>query len=233
VRKVRQAIARARRHGWTTVVVPARELEPATRRQIAELDHEFRSSQPRIYGFAMSLGRLWGAPEDDDALYSVARDPTGAVGAFVRFLPYRRGLSLDAVRRRPEMPNGVLEAVVVRAIEQAGEDGLADVSLNFAGFAHVMSPSRPLTRRERLLRAGLTALHGRFQLERLVVWGNHFQPDWRPRYLLYGGRSELAKSALRVLQAEHYLPSPAVPPLSARWEPAPLPLPAMPRLVRR
>jgi lysyl-tRNA synthetase class 2 len=233
VRKVRQAIARVDRHGWTTTLVSARSLDSRTRREIAELEHEFTSSRPRVYGFAMSLGRLWGAPEDDDALYALARDPAGAVAAFIRFLPYRQGLSLDAVRRRPEMPNGVCEGLVVQAIERARADGLGEVSLNFAGFAHVMAPTRPLSRGERVLRLGLTAVHGRFQLERLVVWGNHFSAAWRPRYLLYGGRPELAKSALRVLQAERYLPSRPVPPLKQRWEPAVLPLPALPRLLRR
>jgi lysyl-tRNA synthetase class 2 len=233
IRKVRQAIARVKRHGWTTSVAPARRLDPRTRLEIAALEHEFTSSRPRVYGFAMSLGRLWGAPEDDDALYALARDPAGAVAAFIRFLPYGQGLSLDAVRRRPEMPNGVCEGLVVEAIERARNDGLGEVSLNFAGFAHVMAPTRPLTRGERVLRLGLTAVHGRFQLERLVIWGNHFAPAWRPRYLLYGGRPELAKSALRVLQAERYLPSRPVPPLTQRWEPAVLPLPAVPRLLRR
>jgi lysyl-tRNA synthetase class 2 len=233
VRKVRQAIARVDRHGWSTTVIAARDLDPFTRDEIAQLEHEFTSSRPRVYGFAMSLGRLWGAPEDDDSLYAVARDPAGAVAAFIRFVPYRGGLSLDAVRRRPEMPNGVCEGLVVRAIERARSDGLADVSLNFAGFAHVMSPTRPLRPNERLLRLVLSAVHGRFQLERLVVWGNHFSPSWRPRYLLYGSGVELAKSSLRVLQAERYLPSRALPPLKQRWEPVVTPLPAVPRLQRR
>ena len=233
VRKVRQAIARVGRHGWTTAVVGARDLDPFTRREIARLEHEFNASRARVYGFAMSLGRLWGAPEDDDALYALARDPGGAVAAFIRFLPYRDGLSLDAVRRTPAMPNGVCEGLVVRAIEHARGEGRGEVSLNFAGFAHVMAPTRPLRPSERLLRLGLSALHGRFQLERLVVWGNHFRPTWRPRYLLYGSRVELAKSSLRVLQAERYLPSRAVPPLKQRWEPAVTPLPAVPRLQRR
>jgi lysyl-tRNA synthetase class 2 len=233
IRKVRQAIARVGRHGWRTAVVGARDLDPYTRSEIAQLEHEFKSSRTRVYGFAMSLGRLWGAPEDDDALYALARDPGGRVAAFIRFLPYRDGLSLDAVRRAPAMPNGVCERLVVEAIERARSDGLSEVSLNFAGFAHVMAPTRPLRPSERLLRLGLSALHGRFQLERLVVWGNHFRPAWRPRYLLYGSRAELAKSALRVLQAERYLPSRPVPPLKQRWEPAVTPLPAVPRLQRR
>jgi lysyl-tRNA synthetase, class II len=233
VRKVRQAMARVDRHGWTTAMVAARELDPVTRTAIAHLEREFTSSRPRVYGFAMSLGRLWGAPEDDDALYALAYDPDGAVAAFIRFLPFGRGLSLDAVRRRPEMPNGVCEGLVVRAIEHARSNGLGEVSLNFAGFAHIMAPTRQLGLSERVLGVGLRAVHGRFQLERLVVWGNHFSPAWRPRYLLYGGRAELAKSSLRVLQAERYLPSRAVPPLKPRWEPAVQPLPAVPRLQRR
>jgi lysyl-tRNA synthetase, class II len=233
IRKVRQALARVERHGWTTDVVAARDLDPPTREQVAALEHEFTSSRPRVYGFAMSLGRLWGAPEDDDALYALARDPSGVTAAFIRFLPYRRGLSLDAVRRRPDMPNGVCETLVVRALDRARATGLREVSLNFAGFAHVMAPAQPLRLRERMLRLGLSAVHGRFQLERLVVFGDHFGPAWRPRYLLYASRLELPKSALRVLQAEHYLPSRAVPPLRPRWEPSPPPLPGVPQLQRR
>jgi lysylphosphatidylglycerol synthetase-like protein (DUF2156 family) len=107
------------------------------------------------------------------------------------------------------------------------------VSLNFAGFAHIMSPERPLRPAERLLRLALRLVHGRFQLERLVVWSDHFRPEWRPRYLLYGGRGELARAGLRVLQVERYLPSRRVPPLKARWEPALLPVQTRPQLQRR
>jgi lysyl-tRNA synthetase, class II len=233
VRKVRQAIARVERHGWSTEALYARDLDLPTLAQVDELERAFTASRPRVYGFAMSLGRLWGAPEDDAALYALARDAEGRVGALIRFVPYLDGLSLDAVRRREEMPNGVCESLVVRAIEHARSTGLAEVSLNFAGFAHVMAPAGPQRLRERLFRVALTAAHGRFQLERLVVWGNHFRPAWRPRYLLYSGRAELPKAALRVLQAERYLPSRPVPPLMPRWEPALPPLSAMPRLERR
>jgi lysylphosphatidylglycerol synthetase-like protein (DUF2156 family) len=122
---------------------------------------------------------------------------------------------------------------VVRAIEAARDSGRSEVSLNFAGFAHVMAPQRPLRPSERLLRVALKLVHGRFQLERLVVWSDHFRPEWRPRYLLYGGRDELPRSALRVLQAERYLPSRPVPPLSSRWEPTVSRVPRVPQLQSR
>jgi lysyl-tRNA synthetase class 2 len=233
VRKVRQAVARVVRHGWATEFVRARDLAPADLEDIVALERDFKSTRPRLYGFAMTLGRLWGAPEDEDALYALARDPDGAVGACIRFLPYARGLSLDAVRRRDDIPNGVCEALVVEAIDHARATGCAEVSLNFAGFAHVMAPTAPLRRRERLLRAGLLALHGRFQLERLVVFNNHFQPAWRPRYLLYASSAELPCSAVRVLQAERYIRPPRVTPLKRRWEPAMRPWRQVPQLQRR
>ena len=233
IRKVRQAITRVERHGWSSTIVAAGDLDHRTRTEIDALEREFRSKHSRIYGFAMSLGRLWGAAEDYHALYAIARDPAGQVGAFMRFAPYRRGLSLDAVRRRDEMPNGVGETLVVRAIEVARAAGGAEVSLNFAGLAHIMSPERRLRPAERMLRLALRLVHGRFQLERLVVWSDHFRPGWRPRYLLYGGRDELARAGLRVLQAERYLPSPPVPPLTPRWEPALPPIQPVPQLQRR
>lgn len=233
IRKVRQALARVERHGWESEIIAARALDAGTRRQIDDLEQQFRSTHTRIYGFAMSLGRLWGAPEDYDALYAVARDPAGGVGAFIRFAQYRQGLSLDAVRRRDDLPNGVAEALVVRAVEAARASGRAEVSLNFAGFAHIMSPERPLRPTERLQRFGLGLVHGRFQLERLVVWSNHFRPEWRPRYLLYGARHELLWSGVRVLQAERYLPSRPIPPLRPRWEPALSPVQSLPQLQRR
>ena len=98
--------------------------------------------------------------------------------------------------------------MVVAAIERARELRMSSVSLNFAGFAHVMAADAALSRSQRLLRACLHLLHGRFQLERLVRFNAKFFPRWQPRYLVYDGLTYLPLSALRVLQAEAYLPAP-------------------------
>jgi hypothetical protein len=113
------------------------------------------------------------------------------------------------MRRAAKEPNGLTEALVVAAIGHARERGLRSVSLNFAGFAHVMAADAALSRSQRTLRFLLRLFHGRFQLERLVRFNGKFFPVWQPRYLIYDGLGHLPLSALRVLQAEAYLPAPA------------------------
>jgi lysyl-tRNA synthetase class 2 len=223
IRKVRQSVSRVARHGWTIEVVLDRDLDAATVRCLDGVERAWRSNRPRIQGWAMTLGRLWGAAGDVGGVYVLARDPGGRLQAFLRFVEHGRGLSLDCMRRLGDEPNGVNEAMVVAALEHARERGCAEVSLNFAGFAHIMAASAALSRRQRLLRAALRAVHGRFQLERLVRFNEKFFPTWRPRYLVYGRRTHLPLAALRVLQAEAYLRPPRARPLSAGWKPAPAP----------
>jgi lysylphosphatidylglycerol synthetase-like protein (DUF2156 family) len=231
IRKVRQAVARVERAGWRIATLPADALEAGTIAELAELEQRWRACQPRVCGFAMTLGRLWGAPEDDDAVYVLARDAAGRLGAFLRFVPYADGLSLDATRRGVKQePNGLGEAMVVDLLRFARERGLPEVSLNFAGFAHVMAADpATLAPRDRLLRWALQRLHSRFQLDRLVRFNVKFFPTWRPRYLLYRRRRDLPLVALRVLQAEAYVRPPAVRQLPQRWQPAGRPVGAQHR----
>jgi lysyl-tRNA synthetase class 2 len=223
MKTVRKAVGRQQRRGWSIDVIPGHELDEPTVAQLDAVDREWRSAQPRLTGFAMTLGRLWGADEDARSLYATGRDPEGAIRAFVRFVVYRGGLSLDVMRRVGESPNGLTESLVVAVIEHARAEGLRAVSLNFAGFAHLMGPDRPLTRRQRALRWVLARSHERFQLERLVTFNKKFLPAWQPRYLVHQGSLDLPVAGLRVLQAEAYLRAPRSPRLSARWEPAVLP----------
>jgi lysyl-tRNA synthetase class 2 len=126
--------------------------------------------------------------------------------------------------------------MIVATIADARRRSLDEVSLNFAGFAHVMAPSPEEPLRHRLLRLLLTRFHGRFQLERLAHFNQQFLPHWRPRYIVYGSRTHLPLAGLRVLQAESYIRAPRGPLLSSRLRlprPAERPvLPARPEATR-
>jgi lysyl-tRNA synthetase class 2 len=208
IRKVRQSVARVQRRGWQVETVRDEDVSAGLDRELAEVEADWRSRQRRLIGFAMTLGRLAGPADRGGGIYVLGRDPDGRLRSFLRFAPYRAGLSLDLMRRAADEPNGLTEALVVAAIEHARERGLRSVSLNFAGFAHVMAADAALNRSQRALRRLLRLFHGRFQLERLVRFNAKFFPTWQPRYLIYDGIAHLPLSALRVLQAEAYLPGP-------------------------
>jgi lysyl-tRNA synthetase class 2 len=219
---VRKAVHRVERHGWTISCVRGDALEPDTIAELERVEEAWRAGHPRLQGFAMTLGRLWGAPEDGESLYVLGRDEVGSLSAFLRFARYPGGLSLDVMRRLSNEPNGVNEALIVAALAWAKEFGIDEVSLNFAGFSHLMVPRVPLTRAQRLARRALTLAHGRFQLDRLVCFNEKFQPRWEPRHLVYRGALGLPRAGVRVLQAEAYVRGPRPRPVRDAWQPQPV-----------
>ncbi len=224
MKTLRKAVSRQRRRGWSIEVVPGDLLGPATAEALARVDGDWREEHPAQSGFAMTLGRLWGGEEDEHCVYVVGRDPEGEVRAFLRFLSYAGGLSLDLMRRVGESPNGLNDAMVAAAIEHARDRGLRAVSLNFAGFSHVMTDVEGAGATRRLARWALGRAHGRFQLERLARFNAKFDPRWEPRYLVHQGRARLPHAGLRVLQAEAYVRGPRARRLSSRWEPSSQPV---------
>ena len=52
-------------------VVRARDLDPADAREVARVEAGWRAEQPRLTGFAMTMGRVGGAEEDEEAIYAL------------------------------------------------------------------------------------------------------------------------------------------------------------------
>jgi lysyl-tRNA synthetase class 2 len=206
VRKLRQSVHRVRGRGWSISALDGRDIDPQTGSEIDALEHAWQSGRERISGFAMSFGRYeHGASAED--LILLGRAPDGELRAVVRFLAHRGNLSLDTMRRVGETPNGLNEALVCHALQIACERGVSEVSLNYAGLAHLAHDDHD-GRRRAVRRWFLARLGRHFQLERLVRFNEKFSPQWRPRYLVYDSRLSLPRSVYRVLQAEGYLREP-------------------------
>src|SRR3954469_13970404 len=218
-RKVRQSVTRAERQGWARELVEGLDPQSALASELAVVEAAWRAGRDRLYGFAMSLGRLWGAPEDATAVYALGRAPDGELRSFIRFARCSDTLSLDVMRRSGAEPNGLSEALIARTLVWARAQGVREVSLNFAGFAHVMGTQAVPTRGQRVLRRGLELVHGRFQLERLMAFNDKFHPEWRRRFLVYEAHTRLPLVALRVLQAEAYIRPPRSRSHAPRWTP--------------
>ena len=143
MRKLRQSVHRVARRGWAITAHDGREIDAWLETEIELLSARWRDDHPRVHGFAMGMGSFTAELRPDD-LYLLARSPAGELGGVMRFVTCGQSLSLDTMQRVGDTPNGLNEALVVRALAVARERGVAEVSLNYAGLAHLVrgEPSR-------------------------------------------------------------------------------------------
>lgn len=101
------------------------------------------------------------------------------------------------MRRDPSTPNGLMEFLVVSAIEHMRERGIEELSLNFAALTKcIREPRSPV---EYALGRAAGALDRYLQVASLYRFNVKFQPRWDPRYLVYEGRAGLGRAAIAAM----------------------------------
>ncbi|UTI66121.1 phosphatidylglycerol lysyltransferase domain-containing protein [Paraconexibacter antarcticus] len=208
IKKVRQAVSRVTAAGYTAEATTVGAADAATLATLEGISARWRDGAAER-GFSMAMDTL-ANPVLADTLLVLARDEAGAVRAFLHFVPSADGhtLSLSAMRRDRDTPNGLTDFLVVRSIELARERGIAEVSLNFAAFARVMQA--PAGALDRALGRVMRWANPYFQIESLYRYNAKFFPRWQPRYLLFEGVAALPRTALAAMWAEGQLPKPAL-----------------------
>ena len=207
IKKVRQATHRLQKAGYTVAAHTVSDLTGAQLERLEVLSDRWRDGAPER-GFSMAMDSLRN-PLVRDTLVVVAYDADGHARGFLHFVPsFGRGaLSLSLMRRDRDTPNGLIDFLVVRAIELARERGVDEVSMNFAAFARVLHS--PQGRRDQILARVVRWGNPWFQIESLYSFNAKFMPRWEPRFLLYDGAAGLPRAAIAALQAEGQLPQPA------------------------
>jgi lysyl-tRNA synthetase, class II len=206
IRKVRQSVTRLENGGYAAELAELAELDEGTLRELEGVTERWLAGAAER-GFSMSMDSLR-TERDAGGVVLLARDGDGRIRGFLHLVPSygRAAMSLSSMRRDRETPNGLMEFLVVRAIEALRERGVEEISLNFAAFARVMhGPRGPFER----LAGKLVALgNPYFQIESLYRFNAKFFPRWEPRYLLYEGALGLPRAGLAVMWAEGQLPKP-------------------------
>ena len=195
MRNVRQAVQRTRNAGLTVHIGPSDVdswvgLEPVLR--------DWLHGHPER-GFAMNLDRL--LEPRPGCLLAVATDRHGVPQAFARFASCAAGrvLTLDVAPRRADAPNGVVERLIVEVLEYGRAHGVAELSLNFAGFRRVYTGTGPAAR---LAAALAHVLDGWIELGPLYRFTAKFHPTWRPRSVLLRSWLDVGRVAAAALRAE-------------------------------
>jgi lysyl-tRNA synthetase, class II len=210
IRKVRQSVTRLSKAGYTAELMQVGQLDPATMAEIDEVLERGRQGAPER-GFSMAMDSVCGQ-HGLQTMVVLARDTEQRIRGFLHFVPCygHPAVSLSFMRRDPETPNGLMEFMVARATELLRDQGIQEVSLNFATFARWMhSPARWY---ERVLGHLVALANPFFQIESLYRFNAKFFPRWEPRYLVYDGAFGLPRAALAAMWAEGQLPKPTLRP---------------------
>jgi lysyl-tRNA synthetase, class II len=205
IRKVRQSTHRLAAAGYTAAVLRPSEIDDRLRAQLEEIAREWRGEQPER-GFVMALDALFHL-SDDDSLFVIGFDATGAPAGFLHFGVSAAGsaLSLSSMPRRRGAVNGLTEWLICETVAWSKQNGFARVSLNFAPFAALFT-REDLSLPQRVFRGVLHRLKRWFQLDNLLHFNRKFMPEWQPRFVVVERIRDLPRVGVAALAAESYLP---------------------------
>ncbi|MEP7177937.1 MAG: DUF2156 domain-containing protein [Pseudonocardiales bacterium] len=137
--QLRNKVSRARRAG-----VSVNELDQSSSPELGsaldEIDQVWLRSKGRhVKELTLMVGERGGAGQYLRRLF-VARDEAGAVLGYVSFSPVwgtQSGWLHDLSRRSPEAPPGVLELIVVTAVERFQAEGASHLHFGFTPFTNL------------------------------------------------------------------------------------------------
>ncbi|HSS93444.1 MAG TPA: phosphatidylglycerol lysyltransferase domain-containing protein, partial [Candidatus Dormibacteraeota bacterium] len=205
-RDLRYAVKRCEKEQVRFAFMPGPDALAAHSQSLQEVSGKWLHSR-RGPELSYSLGTL-STLTDPDITVGLAFSAAGRLEAFVSWLPVpvRKGWTLDLMRRRPDSVYGVMEALIVRSIEQAAGGGVAEVSLGVA--PRVIPAGDAPGAADRALRAMFWGLD-RFERSRtLHHFKAKFNPCWEDRYLALPGAATLPEVLVALVRAH-------MPPLSA------------------
>ena len=206
MRSVRQAVTRVRRAGYQTQVGRLHELPPEELAHVRAAVESWRGG-PDQRGFSMALSRVADGGADPDVVL-VTATLEGQLRGLLQFVPWGTdGLSLDLMIRDPAVvDNGVNELLIADLLGACRTLDVSHVSLNFAVFRAGLAAGErigagPVAR----LWARLLRIASRWwQIETLYRFNARFNPEWVPRFLVFGAVRDLPRIAVAAFEAEGY-----------------------------
>ncbi|MGI8336546.1 bifunctional lysylphosphatidylglycerol flippase/synthetase MprF [Actinomadura scrupuli] len=216
MRNVRQAVQRTHRAGVKTEVMAEGALSPELRDALLEVASASLDGAAER-GFSMNLDSML-TGRHPGCVVAVAYDEEARPIAFQRYASAGRALSLDAMRRIPDAPNGINERLIVEMLEYAREQEVPELSLNFAAFRELLDAAD----RGPLEQIGYRALHlldPLIAVESLYLFDRKFRPSYRPRSVIFRSWADIGWVAAALLTLEFGRSRPAAP--VAQPEPLP------------
>ena len=123
-------------------------------------------------------------------------DAEGTVLAFINLISVNRTeITGDLMRRRTDVPNGVMDYLFVKLFEYARKKGYSRVSLGMAPMTGFQEHEEA-TLEERMIHGVFQKLNFIFSFRGLRHYKAKFATSWEPRYLIYQSSMDLPRIAL-------------------------------------
>ncbi len=208
IKKVRQAHARIQREGYRLERVRVVDLTAEDRLALAGCQVKARPAEDE-QSFVMAT-ESYDAPGSERSVVVLARHvQDGHVAGFLVFMPLvqRPMWSLALQLRDPDSPNGVVDALIVHALQEAKADGVRELSLNFAAARrYVYEPVHGFWPRVARLLAKLAMRWT--QIDQLRYHNEKFSPAWEPRSVILEYVLEAPHLTFAIIWQEGQLPRP-------------------------
>ncbi len=185
-KKVRRAEKYVQKLGITCQIFSRANIPQNYLSQIEEISCEWLQQKGnRERGFSMSLGRI-PALYDSDCEFILAIQDSTILG-YLSMVPIygRNSWSLDAMRKRKNTPNGLMEFLILQALDYYKQKKSEIVSLNFATFMNSQKEYGKIKRT--MLSCFFTPLAYMYKCSSLYSFNNKFLPQWQSRYIAVEG----------------------------------------------
>ncbi len=213
-KRVRRAARVIAGQGVEMHIGPMAELDPALASQCDTVSRDWLAHHGGVpQGFSMTSGPLPTADDRDHQVVLAAApgsDPA-APSRVLGFLtlapvPAAQALSLDHMRRVSDAPNGLTEAMIIRAAEHFRDAGFSGISLNFAALSDKECPQGEGAA-IRAARAAVFEGARHLPLRSLYRFNKKFDPVWSCRYGLYPSTANLPAAVIATVGAEVAAPT--------------------------
>jgi phosphatidylglycerol lysyltransferase len=126
-------------------------------------------------------------------------DRNGKVLAFINLISTSPNeIAGDLMRRRTDVPNGIMDYLVLRLIQYARHKRFSRVSLGLAPMTGFNVGER-VALEERVINSVLQKLDFLFRFRSLYQYKAKFATSWEPRYLIYQNLLQLPRIALALV----------------------------------
>ena len=201
-KKVRRAERHILNQGIICRIYKRKDIPTYYLNQLHTIDKEWLQDKGnKEKRLTMTLGRI-PTEIDPDCEIALALQSEAILG-YLTFVPVyaSNGLSLDAARKRRDVPNGITEFLLIQSLGYFKQQGFKMVSLNFATFKH--SEKDFVKFRNRLLfTIPYKLLSAIYKTNNVYNFNNKFLPNWQERYFVFEKKRYLPSYLFAIAQAE-------------------------------